>query len=130
MLPSWRTLNQANDEKIVIPSGVSDRRIKSAIAYIQGNFDRKLSVRELAAHVAMSLKHFEFVFKRQTGLRPKEYLRQTRIIEAQRLLGDPDLNISEIAFSFGYQDLRHFERDFIRVTSCSPRNYRRTGLQC
>lgn len=109
-----------------IPLKIKDKRINQAVAYIHASLDRKLTVKELANQAAMSLKHFEVVFKKETGLRPRRYLRMARVEEAKQLLTDPNLSITEVALEIGYSDLTHFERDFKRVTGVRPKEYRKS----
>jgi transcriptional regulator GlxA family with amidase domain len=103
---------------------LKDVRVSQSVDFIRMNFDRRLSVMEIARHVGLSLKHFERLFKKQTGLSPKAHLRLTRIEKAKELLADTTLKVTAIAFEVGYSDLRHFERDFRKATGTVPKQYR------
>jgi AraC-like DNA-binding protein len=47
---------------------------------------------------------------------------------AAQLMAESDLNISEIAFSVGYQELSNFSRAFKKYYDFSPRNYLKEKL--
>lgn len=106
---------------------VTDKRIKQAIDYIQKNLGGKMTVREIAKEVAMSWKHFERVFRKETGLSPKGYLRFARVQKVKDLLADPNSRVTEVGFAVGYADLSHFSRDFKRLAGLSPKAYQRSA---
>jgi len=57
---------------------------------------------------------------RSTGL----YIRYIRILEARKLLNDPELNISEIAYDVGFGDPAYFTRCFKDEFGKAPSEFR------
>lgn len=53
-------------------------------------------------------------------------LRRARMREATRLLTDSDTALSEIGYCCGYADQAHFQRDFLRATNITPRDFRQS----
>lgn len=84
------------------------------------------SLRALAALASMSPFHFIRCFKRVVGTTPHAYVRIARLRQAARLLRDPSLSISSIAFEVGFQDLSVFNDAFRRVFALTPRQLRAT----
>jgi AraC family transcriptional regulator of adaptative response / methylphosphotriester-DNA alkyltransferase methyltransferase len=78
----------------------------------------------LARRVGVSPFHLQRLFKKYTGLSPKQYLNRIRVEEAQRLLADSGRTITDICFAVGFSGLTPFYRTFRQVTGLSPRVYR------
>ena len=101
-----------------------DRRIEAAIKIIHTEVHRNVPVSELAEGVRLSISHFIRLFKAETSLSPKQYMRCVRMKEAEALLDDSFLSVKEIAASVGIGDRSHFSRDFKRLHGQAPTNFR------
>ncbi len=78
----------------------------------------------------LSSKYFSKLIHDATGYTASYWIEQHIAIQAQQLLRNrKDLNILEIGYSLGFDDLAHFSRYFKRVTSQSPRQYREKDTQ-
>ena len=104
-----------------------DRRIATAIRIIHRDRRSKLRVSELAKRVNLSVWHFTRLFKTETTVSPKHYIRYIKIKEAQGLLGKTYLSVKEIAAHVGFGDRSHFSRDFKKLCGQSPSNFRVTA---
>jgi AraC-like DNA-binding protein len=98
--------------------------IKRAKEYIVENQAEDLSLGQVAKAVNTSTFHFCKMFKRATGLNFTEYVSRVRVEKARKLLLNPNLRISEIAYEIGFQSLTHFNRVFKKITGQSPTDYR------
>lgn len=103
-------------------------RLADTLAYLEENYHRPLDLSDLADRANLSRNQFLRVFKKAFGTTPVTYLASRRIQEAQRLLEDTALSISQIAFDTGFSDSNYFSRRFYQLTGTSPRAYR-TSLQ-
>jgi AraC family transcriptional regulator len=86
--------------------------IGRAIAYIEDNPDRAISLRELAGASGLSRFHFSRVFKRHLGLSPARYVERTRIEQAKALIVNAELSLACVAQAVGFADQSHFSRRF------------------
>lgn len=87
-------------------------------------------VAELAATVGMSESHFSRTFKAAMGTSPIDWLRRERINQAKRRLIESDDAVKEIAQQVGYSDQFFFSKDFKKMTSLTPTQFReREGKQ-
>jgi len=62
-----------------------DRRIEAAIRIIHTEDHRNIPVSELAERVRLSISHFIRLFKAETSLSPKQYVRCIRMRQAADL---------------------------------------------
>ena len=81
------------------------------------------SVNEMADFCRLSLSQFRRVFKDHTGMRPKEYLLESKVKYAANLLSFSKINIKSIAETVGFKDPFHFSRVFKKIMRVSPRQY-------
>jgi AraC-like DNA-binding protein len=83
------------------------------------------SVRACAARVGVSVGHLNDTVKRTTGRTPGQWIRQSRVHEAKRLLARTDLTVGRVAAGVGFADPAYFCRFFRRETGISPGAFRR-----
>lgn len=105
-----------------------ERLLRETASAVRDNLTRPLSVEELAAGYGMSRSHFSHHFRRVTGVSPAAHMTETRLAEALRLMGDPALNIADIAARTGFADANHFGKVFRRRWGVSPGAFRRSRL--
>jgi AraC-like DNA-binding protein/quercetin dioxygenase-like cupin family protein len=108
-------------------AGPVDRRLRRAIEFMHDNFDRDLSLEEIASSAYLSEYHFSRLFKQVTNLSPGVYLANVRIEKARQLLSDTRLPISEIASRVGYHSQSHFTKVFKSITGATPRAFRESA---
>ncbi len=101
-----------------------DNRIKILMKYIARNMQGDLSNSTLASYIHMDVRNFIRYFKETTGCTPAKYITQLRMSTAQSLLIETDMQISEIMYQVGINDLPLFSKIFKRVYSMSPKAYR------
>ena len=97
--------------------------IRTACHIFESGFANPRVGEEVPSRLGISPFHFQRLFKRHTGLTPKEYLTGVRIARAQDLLGKPGLTTMAVAFDTGFRSLSAFYATFRRVTGDSPREY-------
>ena len=108
----------------------TDSRIGAAVEYIEQNYDRPISVSELAAHSNMSESRFFPRFREELGVTPIEYINRYRINRARLLLiADGEMPIERVAELTGFESSAYFRRVFKKVTGMSPREYRRSAVE-
>jgi transcriptional regulator GlxA family with amidase domain len=99
--------------------------IRDAIAMFDAHIEDTLRIPDVAAAVAMSERHFERLFKRETGQSPLRYYRLLRLAKArQRVLYSND-KLSDIAASVGYPRSAPMARHYLEAFGVSPQAERR-----
>ncbi|MBL9047645.1 MAG: GlxA family transcriptional regulator [Tabrizicola sp.] len=99
--------------------------IRAAIRLFESHVEDPLRIPDVAAAVGLSGRHFERMFKRETGQIPLRYYHQLRLMKArQRVLYSND-SFREIAASVGYLSSGPMSRHYIELFGVSPRDERR-----
>jgi len=83
-----------------------------------------LKLGDVAKEICLSEDMTSELLKKHTNLTFRQYLNQIRMEEAKRLLKVSSLQISEIAFKVGYNNIQHFNRVFKEFSNDSPKKYR------
>ena len=99
--------------------------IREAIRLFETHVEDPLRIPDVAAAVGLSGRHFERMFKRETGQSPLRYYHQLRLMKArQRVLYSND-SFREIAASVGYMSSGPMSRHYLELFGVSPRDERR-----
>ena len=88
--------------------------------HVRKHYAQDISEQELAGSLGMSYHHFSRSFKRVTGITFREYLNQTRIHQAERMLHEGGRSVSEVAIECGYNSISYFIRVFRTLTGRTP----------
>jgi AraC-like DNA-binding protein/ligand-binding sensor protein len=102
--------------------------VKRARQFIEEHQGEDIALADVARAVHASTFHFCKMFKKATGMTFTHYLSLVRVARAKKLLANPQLRISEIAYEVGFNSLTHFNRMFRKMTGESPTAYRENGL--
>ncbi len=100
-------------------------RIVPALNLVARDYDRTISVAQLADSCDLSVRSLQTHFKVQLDMTPQSYLMKIRVQAAATMLGDSNKSITEVALSCGFNSLSTFNRAFSKVHSMSPRAYRK-----
>lgn len=95
-----------------------------AVARLQRDFAKEVSVSALAKEVGLSISHFSALFREATGFGPRLYQTRLRMLKARQLLDTTDLAVSQIARLVGYQDPLYFSRRFQLIHKVTPTEHR------
>jgi transcriptional regulator GlxA family with amidase domain len=101
-----------------------DADIKAAQDFIEGHFQDKISVDDLAKKFAIGRRSFERRFKKATNNTVVEYIQRVKIEAAKRSFESSRKNITEVMFDVGYTDTKAFRDVFKKVTGLTPVEYR------
>jgi len=85
--------------------------------------DPALSVDFLGDKVGLSRVHLYRKLKALTNLSPSDFIRDFRLKRAANLLSQNKINVTDIAFMVGFQDLNYFGKAFKKAYGFSPTEY-------
>lgn len=97
--------------------------------YIDANYNRPLSIEEIASQVHYSPYHFLRCFRQNYDLTPHAYLTHLRMTRARELLVETDRSVTDICLDVGYESLGSFSASFRRHIGHSPYHYRARVFQ-
>lgn len=97
--------------------------LNDVVDYMRNNLTMNLNLEDLAKIAKMSKYHFCRSFKKHYGIAPMQYFVELRISKAKELLMFSDLNITQIAYSVGFNDARYFSQVFKQKESLAPAEY-------
>ena len=99
-------------------------KIGQAKQFIERNFDKKITLEDVAGQVCLSPKYFSRIFKEIAGQGFNDYRLSFKTAHACELLKNSDYTVTEIAIRLGYQNLESFIRMFENIMDASPTKYR------
>ena len=108
--------------------GKNTETITEVLNYIWQNFNRQLSLEEIAAHVYLSPYYLSHIFKKEVGFTVMESVTKARMEEAKRLLRHSNDNVTKIAKNLGYNDPGHFSKVFKRSEGVMPKKFQEQAL--
>ena len=94
-------------------------RLKKIYAFLDGNFQRKIEIDEVAGLSNLTNAAFCRYFKKMTRLTFTEFVNHYRIDKAKKLLR-LDNNITETCFQCGFESISYFNKVFKKVTGENP----------
>lgn len=99
--------------------------IQVSVNYIHNNYERDISLKDIAQYVFLSASYFARAFKEEMSISPINYLLKVRIERAKELLRDTDNKISDIALSVGFSNQQRFNDIFKKYVKLTPLQYRK-----
>ena len=107
------SLNKNNAEKIA----------QWAVAYIDNNYDKELTLEVIANEMFVSTGYLCRVFKRYVGKKYVSYLNDVRMKKARELLYSNQYTVAEVARMVGFKDASYFSSVFKRYYNCPPSSF-------
>jgi AraC-like DNA-binding protein len=92
--------------------------------YINNNYCEDITLDAIADVAGFSKFHFSRLFKQFTDISFYDYLNQRRVKEAENLLLDPNLSITEVAMRSGFSSIATFNRVFKSFKECTPTEFK------
>ena len=94
-----------------------------AANYIRTEYDRKISVEQIADSLSLDRRYLSRLFRTRYGVSMRQYLADIRLRRAAHLLKS-GYSVSETAGLVGYEDRSDFSRMFKRKFGVSPQQFK------
>ncbi len=99
-------------------------KINDAMHYVRENYQKRLTVEEIAKEVTLSKEYLSSKFRQVTGTTLPAYINQQKITEAKQLLLFTDMSLSEITQYLSFSSQSYFQTIFKKITGNTPMEYR------
>ena len=129
MLSAFSMLLLNSGEKEGFISNIkSEQKIKHVLKRIEEDYDKVLTVEQMAEECGYSASHFMRWFKENTGFGFNGYLIEYRLNHAAEELRNSDATILDIAGESGFDNLSNFNRLFKKRFHKTPSEFRKTQV--
>lgn len=131
LLKLLNTLSTSTDYEILSSIGFTEtlnefdgNRMNRIYQFIISNFKEPITLEEVAKVSNMTPPAFCKYFKVRTKKNFSYFLNEVRISYACRLLIEKNLDILQICYESGFNNLSNFNRQFKRITKMNPTQYK------
>ena len=101
----------------------------SVLSFINEHFRENISVEDIANKFFLNSNYFCSLFRKETGVKCSDYIRNLRMNHAVRLVTLTKIPITEICSETGYNSISSFLRDFKKQFGISPTKMRKENPQ-
>lgn len=106
---------------------VKDHRIRQAMDYVAGHFNKPLTLSDVAELVDLSPMYFGNLFKQQTGQSFRQYVTSIRLNQAENMLISGEYRVGEVAELCGFSDAFYFSKVYHEQKGISPSKVFQSG---
>lgn len=103
--------------------------ITKALSFMNDNYDKNISLNDVAEHVYMTPVYFSTFFKKATGENFIKRMTSIRLEHAKELLLNSNLTVNEICYKVGYNHIGNFLDKFKKSFNMTPNEYRKFFLK-
>jgi AraC family transcriptional regulator len=108
-----------------VNGGMSSRRLKQILSFIEDNLGADLGLWEIANVAGLSVSHCKALFREAMGMPLHQYVIRRRVERAATLLRECKTPISRIALETGFAHQSHLARHMRRLMGVTPGEFRR-----
>lgn len=103
----------------------TEMMVRDITSYLDVHYTEPVRMEEICQEFHISASYLSHMFKKETGISPKQYIVLRRIGEAQSLLSETNLPIGVIEEQLGFGSSCHLTSTFKKYIGISPREYRK-----
>ena len=96
-----------------------------AVEYMRANFQRPISLEQVAGEVYLNPEYFSRIFREEMGVTFITFLTELRLNRSVQLLEETAMRVQDIARETGYPNVSYFSTTFKKKYGVSPYEYRR-----
>jgi transcriptional regulator GlxA family with amidase domain len=109
--------------------GIHRRELVEALKLMETHIGDTLGAEQISSRVGLSSRQLGRLFRTNLGRGMMAYYRELRLDNAQRLLRQTPLSITEVAYASGFSSGGQFAGLFRKRFGCSPRDARQNSTQ-
>ena len=93
---------------------------------VEQHFKEMKRTSDYAAGLSVSANYLNSLIKEKLQCSAERFIQNRVILEAERLLLNTDLSVTEISFELGFSDNSHFGKYFKKINGQSPNQFRKS----
>lgn len=109
--------------KPTLSNPYDQERINLIYDHVSDNYQKSITIDEMADLISMTVPSFCRFFKRATNKTFSLFLNQYRISQACDLLIEKNITVGEIAYQVGFQSATYFNSQFKKIVGQNPASY-------
>jgi AraC-like DNA-binding protein len=109
--------------ELFVANEEDNSRMNLVFNYIMNNFSKNIKLETVAEIACMTPNAFCRFFNKKTRKTLTEFIAETRVGYACKLLLQEKYSVSEISYKCGYNNISNFNRQFKRSRGCTPSSY-------
>jgi AraC-like DNA-binding protein len=113
-------LNFNNDQIL----NYNSRRIDKAFEFMNANFHKPISLKDISKLVSMTEVSFSRFIKKRTGNTFIDSLNDIRLGHATKMLIETTHSVAEVSYNCGFNNISNFNRFFKKKKQCTPKEFR------
>lgn len=102
----------------------SSERIDRVLSYISNNYDKNLTLEDVANIACMTTNSFCRFFKKMTNKSFTQFLNEIRIKNATGILVENDMPVSQVGYDVGFNSVTNFNKQFKLIMGFTPKEFR------
>jgi AraC-like DNA-binding protein len=103
----------------------NNHRVNKVLDYLMDHYQENITLEVIAGVVNMNKNAFCRFFKKSTRKNLFTVLNEVRISKACQHLVETELDILQVCYANGFNNISNFNKAFKKITGTSPMNYRR-----
>lgn len=114
------------DKKIITTANIvntNDINLKNMLKFIRNNYEKKITLDDIAKAGNVSKTYCNMLFKQFTGYTPMESLNRYRADRVAYYVIKTDMSMSEIAEKTGFSGASYMTETFKKIYGVAPRNF-------
>jgi AraC family transcriptional activator of pobA len=111
------------------PASYNQTLLKSFQKLIEQSYSEIRHPKDYAELLYITPNHLNALCKDMLGMQAGEVIRNRVLLEAKRLLTNPQLSITEIALQLNFNDNSYFTKFFRKLTNITPEEFRKNTLK-
>lgn len=118
-----------SDNQALIEKTSNQELAAKCMAYIDEHYTGAILLDDIAAYIDRSRNYTSTLFSEAYGMTLIEYANAVRIRHACQLIAYSDIPIEEVPLQCGFNNVRNFNRVFMRIIGTTPARYRTSHRQ-
>lgn len=98
--------------------------VQCVVTYLTKHYNEAISIQQMSEELQCDRRRLTYVFEKQLGLSPIQFLTELRIKHAKELLRTTNIAVGDIGEAVGYVDPFYFSRVFKKHAHVTPSTYR------